>query len=422
LKLSASIGTSLGCAAIIAAAAWHYVAKEAVVRPDFWQHDPIATAWTLLGGVGGTAILAYVVLSFLLLTAGAVHDLVRVRARLDPAAADPDQLKGAWQDATAETEFEPLAVRLPAEDLTISPLALLRVLRFEAWRIYGTRLAAAQLVTLVLAIGAIAAAPYLPTVGPVPTSATQWEEIAALAVLASALGAWLLIDGAIHRLAATLSSIAAAWEAARRERPALVPLRRLGSEAGTPTRIEAIAAAIDKLAESVTERSWMEIDSATQALASLETAVREAAARQNVLIGGLCETLTIQIGVLVRAIEQREPGAGGPVEATKEALTQIAAAVDKLDDTDRRLDAVMRRQEEAAGSVGTKWAELVSAFQAMSAGLDRFAQATPAAPPAASRPPQTQRYRSGPADVSDELQGLLDEMSGDKPTPARPPP
>ena len=160
MKLPTIIGTSLGCSTIIAAAAWHYVSGHAA-DPSFWQRDALAASWVLVGGAGGFAVLSYAVLSFLLLTAGVLHDLDRVRTRLATGSGDPRQLPGTWRDTLAGTDFAALAAHLPGEELTIAPLALLRALRQEIWRIYGTRLLGTQVVTIAVAIVALSAIPYL---------------------------------------------------------------------------------------------------------------------------------------------------------------------------------------------------------------------------------------------------------------------
>jgi hypothetical protein len=258
-------------------------------------------------------------------------------------------------------------------------------------------------------------------------------QIFAALALTIVLGAWLLVDDAIRDLAATVSGIAASWEATLRDQPPSRPLRGGPASATLAARSDIIVAAIDKLAATIATPSGSEADSVTPALAAIEAAVRESAARQGALISGLCETLTIQIGLLARSIEQRDArdaNAVGDIHGTSEALLQLAASVDRLadpllrrlrllDTADRRLLTVLNRQEEAVASVGTKWSELVSALQAMSAGLDSFAQA------ASRRYEEVLRLQPGgstqPMDVTEELQELLDEMSdGGEPDLHRP--
>jgi hypothetical protein len=105
-------------------------------------------------------------------------------------------------------------------------------------------------------------------------------------------------------------------------------------------------------------------------------------------------------------------------------MAQLAAAVDKLADpvlrrlqllgaTDRRLLAVMRRQEAMVGSVTGRWGELVQALRAMSAGLGHFAETAERHYVEEARFAPT----AAPVEVGDELQELLDEIS----TTAAPP-
>jgi hypothetical protein len=463
VKLSTNVGCSVVGGAIAAAAAWFYVSVYGE-GPGFWQRDPIAGAWALLGGAYGIGVVVYAVLSFVFISVGALHALRQARTHLVKETTDPRLLPEAWRGALADTEFASLLAQLPGEELTIAPLGLLRVLRYEIWRVYVARLVATQLVTIGLTCATVVVARYSGPVASAPADALLYLQIFAALALTIVLGAWLLVDDAIRDLAATVSGIAASWEATLRDQPPprlprggpasgalaarsdtiVAAIDKLAATIATPSvddadaatpalaameaaireaaakQSDTIVAAIDKLAATIATPSVDDADAATPALAAIEAAVRESAAKQGALIGGLCETLTIQIGLLAQSIEQRDANAVGDVRGTSEALILLAAAVDRLadpllrrlrllDTADRRLLTVLRRQEEAVSSVGTKWSELVTALQAMSAGLDRFAQAT------SGRYEEVLRLQSGgpgePMDVTEELQELLDEMS-----------
>jgi hypothetical protein len=256
----------------------------------------------------------------------------------------------------------------------------------------------------------------------VPADAALYVGISVALALTIILGAWLLIDNAIRDLAMSVSGVAASWEATLRNQPSVPAPRSIPASATLASRSETIVAAIDKLAATIATPMVDEVDAAAPVLATIEAAVRESTAQQEALIGSLCETLTTQIGLMSRAVEQRDANAATDIRGTSDAMIQLAAAVDRLadpllrrlrllDTADRRLLTVLRRQEEAVASVGTKWSELVTALQAMSAGLDRFAQA------ASGRYEEVLRLQPGGAgealDVTEELQELLDEMSDD---------
>jgi hypothetical protein len=429
VKLSSSIGSSICCGAIAAAGAWFYVTAHGEGL-GFLERDPIAGAWAVLGGAGGIGVVAYAVLSFAFLSGSALHSLHRARLRLIAESMNPIRLPEAWQSVLADTEFASLVAQLPGEELAIAPLALLRLLRYEIWRVYANRLVATQLVTIGLTCAALVVARYTGPIASTQPGATFFLEIFAALALVTVLGAWLLIDDAIRDLAATVSRAASLWEAALRDKASSPLLRGGPTSASLAARSETIVAAIDKLAATIATPSADEADAATPALAAIEAAVRASAARQEVFLGNLCETLTTQIGLLARPIEQRDANALGDMHGTSEALIQLAAAVDRLadpllrrlrllDTADRRLLTVLRRQEDAVASVGMKWSELVTALQAMSAGLDRFAQAS------SGRYEEVLRLQPGgsaePMDVTEELQELLDEMSDDGETDLRRP-
>jgi hypothetical protein len=432
VRLSTSIGGSIGGGAIAAVATGLYVSAYGEV-PGFWQRDPIAGAWALLGGAYGIGVVTYAVLSFVLISISALHALRHARTYLVAESTDPRALPEAWRSALDDSEFASLVAQLPGEELTIAPLGLLRVLRYEIWRVYVARLVATQLVTIGLTCATLVAARYSEPVALAPAGAMMFLEIFAALALTVVLAVWLLVDDAVRDLAATVSRIAASWEATLRDQ-LFSPRPRGGPASDTlAARSETIVAAIDKLAATIVTPSVDEADSATPALAAIEAAVRESAATQGALIGGLCETLTTQIGLLARSIEQHDANAIGDVRGTNEALMQLAVAVDRLadpllrrlrllDTADRRLLTVLRRQEEAVASVGTKWSELVTALQAMSTGLDRFAQA------ASRRYEEVLHLQPGgsgePTDVAEELQELqelLAEMSDDGETDLHPP-
>jgi hypothetical protein len=357
VKLSFVIGTSLVTSAVIAGAAWHYVARDAALA-GFWLRDPVASAWIAVGGPGGLGLLGYALVSCVLVTAGIMHDLSRVRRRLGAeTAVDPQRLPEQWHAALAGTDFADLAGHITRDELGIAPIALVRILRAEIWRIYVKRLLLTQTMTIVLAAVAIAVGPYVKFPWPVaPGSAPRLAVIGAMAVLAGIPTVWLMVDRGINSLAATMTELSASWQAvlALPPRGAQGLPRRRGPETLASPGIDALVAAVNNLVTILS----------AQAAASAPTP---------------------------------------PADAYQQALNDLAERQNALVEAFARV--VSAQMEEM---VGNRWNELVAALHAMSVGLVRFAET-------GTRRGAETRLLDAPTErgtsLGEELQKLLDELA-----------
>ncbi len=384
MKLLVLIASSFVLSALAAAALFRYVVAFMGV-PGFWHTDPLAMIWAGAGGVGGIVVVVYALFAILLVTGSAYVDLAGARTRLarspDAPGERPEQ---RWQGVFAGTGFTTIAAQLSAYEMGVAPLALLRVLRREIWRVTAKRLATAETVTLGLAAIAVA-------LGPAATPAVElpgrWYALAAIVAAAAAMVIWLALDNAINRLAMAMAR-RSSWDV-----PPVATETRLVSYAG----------------EGAIE---------PQSLARLETVLREAADQQRNAFDRMGRGMAAQSEDLIRRLD-RARAADADVGALAEALTQLGVAVDKLADpvmrriqllgaNDRRLLTALRRQEEVVGTVANRWSELVAALQGMSAGLENLAQIT------AQRGPEAPPHPAG--ELTEELQDLLDEMSEDHKT------
>jgi hypothetical protein len=433
MRLLVSIGTSVICGTAVAAVLYRYVMENAAA-PAFWGSDPFAALWTGFGGAGGILVLAYALFAFALITCYAWLDLGAARTRLTRADTDgteaPELL---WRAAFADTDFKAIAGQLTPYELGAAPLSLLRLLRTEIWRIYLKRVLCAATVAIALGAAVVALAPLLPGLAALPpqplsAAAEHWRILAAFVVLVGATATWLAMDGAIGRLAMTMTRLSAAWaDAVPLAAEPLAPLARegTGALALSPPSLEPLAAALDRLVAELAAQApaAAETSAATvaQAIDALKLVMDDAAAAQRAMIEQLADGLAAQSEELVRRVEAARP-AEVDIAALSAAMSELATAVDKLADpvlrrmqllgaTDRRLLSVLRRQENTVGSVTTRWAELVGALQAMSAGLDSFAQVAARHEDADTHLMAT----SAPPDLTDELQELLDEISATTP-------
>ena len=428
MRLLVSIGASLVCGTAVAAVLFRYIADHAGL-PQFWASDPLAICWTAFGGAGGILVLSYGVFSFILVTSYAYLDLAVARTRLARAvAADggapPDRL---WRSAFADTDFRGIAGQLTPYELGAAPLALLRILRTEIWRVYAKRLLCAATVAVVLAGMVIALAPWRAPVAAVAAVA-QWQALGAVLLLVAAAATWLAMDHAISRLAMTMTRISAAWN----EVPAsAVPLEERGSSddprARTADSVDELIVAVDRLVATLAARPAATTKGGTTTVAAIEglkQSLRDAADEQRLAIERLGEQLAVQHEETTRRIEAAQQ-AEANAAAVSDAMAQLAASVDKLADpvlrriqllgaTDRRLLAVLRRQEHMVGNVTSRWGDLIEAVRAMSAGLGHFAESAERHYPEEARFAPT----TAPSELSDELQELLDEITTTAPPPA----
>ena len=412
MRLLPIIGTSLGCSAVIAASLSRYVERNLAVT-TFWRTDPVGAVWAAANGPGGLFLLLYAVIAFGIVTAAALLSLDAARLRLvRTVAGDRGSAAKPWHAAFEGTDLAPLASQVSFYELSVAPLSLLRILRTEIWRIYGKRLLATQTVTILLYGINLAVTPLLPLAPPQSLDfAGRAQTLAAITLMAGVLATWLLIDNAVGRLALAVTRLSAGGEAGI---IAAAPGRSgsAGSGAAEPALLNLVSA---------TERLIVALEQKPQWLAASETAMRDAAERQNTVLSGLLRVISDKIEGLGVAIAQAKPETDHDVAQVSEAMTQLAASVEKLADpvlrrikllgtTDRRLLTVLQNQEQVVSSVGHRWSELVAALQAMSSGLETFARATAQQEPGShlvlARP-----GHADPADLSDELQDLLDEMS-----------
>ncbi len=434
MRLLVSIGTSLICGTAVAAVLYRYVVENAA-SPVFWDGDALATLWAAFGGAGGILVLTYALFAFVLITSYAYLDLGMARGRLTRAAAESaEPPERHWRAAFADTDFKAIAGQITPYELGAAPLSLLRLLRTEIWRIYMKRVLCAATVAVALGAAVLALAPAGPA-PPLSAAAQHWRILAAIVAFVAAAAAWLAMDTAIGRLAMTMTRLSAAWDdAPSLAAEPLAPLERRGMGAlalpapSAPSQpsSDRVAAALDRLATEVAARPAAASESgdpAAAAIEALKVTLEDAAAVQHAMVERLFEGLAEQSEALVRGVEALRPQ-GADIAGLSAALSQLAAAVDKLADpvlrrmqllgaTDRRLLSVLRRQEDTVGSVTTRWGELVAALQAMSAGLEGFAQSAARHEDIGAHLMAT----GGTPEITDELQELLDEISATTPTP-----
>jgi hypothetical protein len=418
MRLVVSIGTSLICGTAVAAVMDRFVAAHAAA-PAFWQGDPVAAAWVAFGGAGGIAVLCYVAFAFIMVMTHAFLDLVTARARLTGAdAADgtaPDQ---RWRDAFAHTDFASMAAQLTPYELAAAPLTLLRLLRAELWRVYATRLLYALAVAIALggAVAVIEPAPLRAL--SLPVTAVRWQEAAVVLALVVALATWLAMDHAVGRLARTMTLASAEWTdavpvAAERvdRRLGLAPPPRPGGAAP-----DDLVAAVERLVAVLAANPPGAAEAAAAAaMERLDIMLREAAAAERQTLERLAEEVAAQGAAIARHAEVTQ-ASDGDAATLAAAMSQLAAAVERLSEpvlhsmqllgaTDRRLLAVLERQEAVVGSINARWGRLAGALHAMSAGLGNVAQAATAE----IAPAQDAN------ELTEELQGLLDDIATDSP-------
>lgn len=416
MRLLVSLGASLVCGTAVAAALFRYISDNSA-SPNFWDSDPLAIVWSACGGAGGALVLSYGLFAFLLVTSYAYLDLASARTRLARAASadddtPPDRM---WRAAFADTDFRSIAGQLTPYELGAAPLALLRILRTEIWRIYAKRLLCAATVAVVLAGMVIALAPWRAVV-PTGNAAGQWQAFGAVLLLVAAATTWLIMDQAINRLAMTMTRLSTAWsDVPPRESPPQAP----GAAPPAATRpADDLIIAVERLVAALAVKPSSRAGTGTAAaIEALSDSLRDAAADQRHAIERLGEQLAAQHDDFVRRLGEAQ-AATLDAATLSEAMAQLSVAVDKLADpvlrriqllgaTDRRLLAVLRRQEDMVGSVTNKWSDLVAALRAMSIGLGSFAEA------AERDVVEDARYAAAPApaELGDELQELLDEIT-----------
>jgi hypothetical protein len=421
MRLLVSIGASLVCGTAVAAVLFRYIADNAAL-PHFWDSDALAIVWTAFGGAGGILVLSYGLFSFILVTSYAYLDLATARSRLARAATQddgtaPDRL---WRTAFADTDFRSIAGQLTPYELGAAPLALLRILRTEIWRVYAKRLLSAATVAIVLSGMVIALAPWHAPV-PAAPAAGQWQAFGAVLLLVGAATTWLTMDHAISRLAMTMTRLSTAWGEAPASSFSAQDRSAIIDAAPRTGLVDDLIVAVDRLVAALAAKPAAVAKGGTGTAAAIEglkQSLRDAADEQRQAIERLGDQLARQHEDLAHRLEAAR-SAEVDAAALSGAMSQLAAAVDKLADpvlrriqllgaTDRRLLAVLRRQEDMVGSVTGRWGDLVGALRAMSAGLGNFAET------AERHGAEDARLvtAAGPAELGDELQELLDEISG----------
>lgn len=422
MRLLISIATSLICGTALAAVFYRYVAEHAAA-PGFWQTDAFATLWAAFGGAGGLMVLGYALFAFAIVTSYAYLDLNLARTRLLRRISDTDQApERQWRAAFADTDFKALAEQITPYELGGAPLSLLRLLRGELWRIYLRRMIGVTAIAVALLAAVVALAPGA-LEAPLSAQEMHWRLVALVLAAAAAAAVWIAMDHAIGHLAMTITRIAANWT------DAVPPAEPAGERRGAitlalppppvaPTSDDLIAV-LDRLAKALSPRGRPAGSDGDGAIVPLAAALDAHAARADALIERLMQSFAAHADDLARAVAAARP-AEAEIAAMSAALTALAASVDKLADpvlrrmqllgaTDRRLLAVLQRQEQTVGSVTTRWSELVAAVRAMGAGLESFADVA-------------QRHADADADIApaparqsaalgDELQDLLDEIS-----------
>lgn len=421
MRLLVSIGTSLICGTAVAAVLYRYI-QEYAATAAFWQTDPVAAAWSAYGGAGGILVLCYLAFAFVLVTSYAYLDLATARARLDDAAVTPAELpERQWRHAFANTDFASFAAQLTPYELAAAPLSLLRLLRTELWRVYAKRLLCVSILAVALA-GAVAVVGIAPVPAlPPPAATARWQEAAVVLALVAATAAWLAMDNAVGRLARMMTQASAEWtdtQSVTAERPdpwlGMAPLSA-GASTGD------LVAAVERLVAALAQRPPGAADPNAGAAAAtdrLNAVLSEAAHEQRQAIERLGEQLAEQGSAVTQHAETAQSAHDDTV-ALAAAMAQLAAAVDKLADpvlqrmqflgaTDRRLLAVLERQETVVGSINARWNQLAAALHAMSAGLGSVAQAAASAETAADAHLVP---APSPTELGDELQELLDDIS-----------
>ncbi len=409
MKLSIATGVSLATALAGTSVAWRV---DMLGQPP-WAVRGVATALAATGGPGGLCLLLYALLSCTLVAASALYGLGALGAALQAKMdADPRRLPEAWRAVLQATDFAPLAGSITGDELAIAPLALLRVLRAEIWRVFIKRLVGSQTVTVALAAAALAFGPDLvPNLTLAPALVLRIDALAAGAVLVGGVAASLLLDRAIERFAASVTRLSAAWE--RALTPAL---------AATPaSAAPAPASASPRPAEHALVLSGAQIAQLTASVDRLATLVAEASGQQSELLAETARLMTGGIEALARVLDRAEALPAGDAAAAGAPMAQLAAAVEQLVQpvmeqmkllgaSDRRLISMLRRQEEVVGALGLRWSELVTSLQTMSANLASAALAARSDPDPRLLAPLG-REATPATGLEDELQELLDEMS-----------
>ena len=417
MRLLVSIGASLVCGTAVAAALFRYISDNATT-PKFWDSDPLAIIWSAFGGAGGLLVLSYGLFSFVLVTSYAYLDLAAARARIARGAAQDDDAppERLWRAAFADTDFRGIAGQLTPYELGAAPLALLRILRTEIWRVYVKRLLCAGTVGVVLAGMVIALAPWRAAMPAGPASG-QWQAFGAVLLLVTAAATWLVMDYAINRLAMTMTRLSTAWG----EMPARETTQSPVDPTFAPTRtgpLDDLIAAVDRLIAALAAKPSPRPGTGTAAaIEALKDSLRASADDQRRAIDRLGEQLAAQHEDMARRLGEAQ-AAALDAATLGEAMSQLSAAVDRLADpvlrriqllgaTDRRLLSVLRRQEDMVGSVASRWSDLVGALRAMSVGLGSFAEV------AERQSVEDARFATAapPAELGDELQELLDEIT-----------
>ena len=387
----------LAAAFAISAGAWS-LDTGGILRPV--AAHALGLVLAAAGGPGGLCLILFAAVSCALLTAGAVYELDAVGKGIEQrAAADPMRLPEAWGAALQGTDFAPLAASITGDELAIPPLALLRVLREEVWRMLVKRLVTSQTVTVLLGAAVLGfGADVLPIPVASPAQVLRMDAVAAGLFLALGVTGWLLLDRAIDRFGATMTRLRAAWEATIAQSSSAVPRRTEPSVAALVAQIESLSTAVDRLT----------------------ALVGDSAKRQTEWIEELSRLMSVGVEAFARVRDRVEalPAEGEP--AVARGLAQLAAAVEQLsqpvveqmkllDASDRWHVAMLQRQEELVASLAQRWSELVGTLQAR-AGLANIAAAAHGDADTRLLAPTT-RESAGAPELEDELRELLDEMS-----------
>jgi hypothetical protein len=409
VKLSIAIGVSLAGALAASSVAWRL---DLLGQPP-WAAHALATTLGATGGPGGLCLLLYALLSCALLAGSALYGLGALAKALEERTrTNPKRLPEAWRAALEESDFAPLAGPITGNELAIAPLALLRVLRAEIWRIFIKRLVGSQTVSVALAAAALAFSPDLmPSATLAPALVLRIDALAAGIVLAGGVAVSLVLDRAIERFAASLTRLSAAWE------QALTP----AIPAAAPARTVQDATPAPRPAELPAGPSAGQVEQLTGSVNRLAALLTESVERQSESLGEMSHLMTAGIEAVARILDRAEALPTVDAAAAGAAVAQLAAAVEQLAQpvmeqmklmgaSDRRLITMLRRQEEVVGALGSRWSELVAALQAMSTSLASAATAVRAQPDPRLLAPLG-REGAPPTGLEDELQQLLDEMS-----------
>jgi hypothetical protein len=368
VRLLSAIAISIAVSATVAAGVMRYVASH-TVAPAFWQHDPDALLWLAVGGPAVIGLIAFMASAFLFVTGGILRDIAIARVRLEGDGAEVASGQPDWGAVFDGTAFAPIADQLAVEEFRAAPLSLLRVVRIEAWRVYGKRVVGIEILALAggAALALIAPAWLAP---PSAAAGAGWEVSAALLLLTAVAGAWLLVDQAIGRMSGAIIRSAATWppSVVASASPAAGPdpsLGRIGPLLGT---LERLIAALS-----------------TQADPS------EGVAKELALARAELRPLLERIDERLAASPTPEGAQDGPV-----ASRALAGLTEALSDVARAMESL-----SSAGSAAGRWDELEATMRAMGASLDAITAALQAQPP---RP-------AGPRTVTDRLEELLEEIS-----------